>query len=172
VPQSSRNQSSPRWFNWGAIAILAIALLNIFFWPGPEGIALVKIGTPEKPLQIEATLLGINTERALNVFKPGSTLRATIDKNFDATFTLAEVQELSGTVATTQRDGTVKALLDPRPEMGYSKNLLLKFKVQGYTNNNGTYVGLKPIRIGSAIKIVGDEFETAASVISVRPMDG
>lgn len=160
--------SSSKWLNWGAIVAIVLALFNIFFWPGPDGIALVKIGTPSKTVHIDTTLLGINAERAATVFQPGTSLKATIDKTYSTIFTLEKVQELTNTVAGTQRDGTVKALPDPRPEMGYSKNLLLTFKVPGYANNNGTYVGLKSIRIGSAIKIIGDEFETQATVIATR----
>jgi hypothetical protein len=160
--------SRSRWLNWGAIAAVVLALLNIFFWPGPDGIALVKIGTPSKTVHIEATLLGLNAERAAAVFQTGTSLKATIDKTYSTTFTLEKVQEITNTVAGTQRDGTVKALPDPRGEMKYSKNLLLTFKVPGYANNNGTYVGLKPIRIGNAIKIIGDEFETQATVVSAR----
>jgi hypothetical protein len=160
--------SRSRWLNWGAIAAVVFAVFNIFFWPGPDGIALVKIGTSSTTVHIDTTLLGLNAERAASVFQPGKSLKATIDKTYSTTFVLEKVEELSNTVAATQRNGTVKARPDPRPEMGYSKNLLLTFKVPGYANDSGTYVGLKPIRTGSSIKIIGDDFETQATVVSTR----
>jgi Domain of unknown function (DUF4330) len=153
--------------NGGAIAVLIAALLYLCFWPGPQGLPLIKIGIPQRTMVLETSISGINDTDIQATIRSGDTVEVSIDNSALLPLTLKSVDRLPTTVVATQPDGTVKAQPDPRPEMRFGSNLLLKFEGQGYSTQNGLFLGLKRIRVGSTIKIHGTGVETSASVVDV-----
>jgi hypothetical protein len=156
-----------RWLNWGAIALVLASLLYIFCWPGPEGLPLVKLGLSPSTINIEATVSGIKDREAQTRFQQGAQFKVIVDNAPPEPITIQSASLLPNTVAGTQPDGTVKAQTDPRPEMQFSQNLLLRIVGKGYANGSGLFIGLKRVRVGSTIRILAPDFETQASVVSV-----
>jgi Domain of unknown function (DUF4330) len=167
VTSLTRRLAQAQWMNGGAIAVLIAALLYLCFWPGPQGLPLIRIGIPQRTMVLETSVSGINDADIKATIRPGETLEVSIDNSSLIPLTLKSAETLPTTVVATQRDGTVKAQPDPRPEMRFGSNLLLKFEGKGYSTQNGLFLGLKRIRVGSTLKIHGTGVETSASVVSV-----
>lgn len=162
------HRSAPTlWINLGAIAILVATLIYLFLWPGPEGLPLVKVGLSPKPIAIEATVSGIKDTEAEARFQPGATFHVIVDNAPEEPIRVKQATALPNSVTATLRTGAVQAQADPRPEMQFSKNLMLQLEGQGYANGKGYFIGLKRVRIGSTIRIVAPDFETQASVVGV-----
>jgi hypothetical protein len=156
-----------RWLNLGAIALLLVSLLYIFCWPGPEGLPLVKLGLSPSTISVEATVSGIKDRDAQARFQQGAQFKVVVDNAPPEPVTIQSASLLPNTVAGTQPDGTVEAQTDPRPEMQFSQNLLLRIAGKGYVNGSGLFIGLKRVRVGSTIRILAPDFETQASVVGI-----
>jgi Domain of unknown function (DUF4330) len=167
VTSLPRPLAQARWMNGGAIAILIAALLYLGFWPGPEGLPLIKIGIPQQTVVLEANISGINDADLQSTFKPGETVNVSIDNSALLPLTLKSADKQPTTVVATQPNGTVKAQPEPRPEMQYGSNLFLNLAGKGYATPSGLFLGLKRIRVGETIKIHGKGFETSASIVNV-----
>jgi hypothetical protein len=167
VISTPRRLAQSQWINGGAIAVLIAALLYLCFWPGPQGLPLIKIGIPQRTVVVEASISGINNADLEGTIRPGDTLKVSIDSSALLPLILKSAETLPTTVVATQPNGTVKAQPDPRPEMQFGSNLLLKFEGKGYSTQNGLFLGLKRLRMGSTIKIHGAGVETSASIVNV-----
>jgi hypothetical protein len=153
--------------NGGAIAVLIAALLYLCFWPGSEGLPLIKVGIPQRIVVLETSISGINDTDIASTFHPGDTLGVSIQNSAFLPLTLKSVDRVPTTVVATQPGGMVKPQPDPRPEMRFGSNLLLKLEGKGYSTQNGFFLGVKRIRVGSTLKIQGLGVETAASIVDV-----
>jgi Domain of unknown function (DUF4330) len=159
--------SQPQWINLGAIAAVAIAILYLFFWPGPEGLPLIKVGIPPRTIVLETTIAGLNDEDVLSTFKQGAAVEVSINNAPRIPMKLGSIEKLPSTVVATQPKGLVKSQADPRPEMRFGNNVLVRLEGKGYSNNRGTFIGLKRARVASTIKIYSPGFETPASIVNV-----
>jgi Domain of unknown function (DUF4330) len=159
--------SQPRWINLGAIAAVAIAVLYLFFWPGPEGLPFIKVGIPQRTIVLETTITGLNDKDVLSTLRQGDVVKVSINNAPRIQMKLGSIEKLPTTVAVTQPKGLVKAQPDPRPEMRFGNNLLVRLEGKGYSNNRGTFLGLKRARAASTIKIYSPGFETPASIVNV-----
>jgi hypothetical protein len=159
--------SQSRWINLGAIAAVAIAFLYLFFWPGPEGLPLIKVGIPQRTIVLETTITGLNDKDVLSTFKQGAAVKVSINNAPRISMKLGSVEKLPNTVVATQPKGLVKPQADPRPEMQLGNNLMVRLEGKGYSTDRGTFIGLKRARVASTIKIYSPGFETPASVVNV-----
>jgi hypothetical protein len=167
VTSLTRRSAQARWMNGGAIAILVAALLYLCFWPGPEGLPLIKVGIPQRTVVLETSISGISDTDIQGTFRPGDKVKVSIKNSALLPLTLKSLEILPTTVVATQSDGSVKPQPEPRPEMQFGSNLLLKLEGKGYSTQSGLFLGLKRIRVGSTIKIHGSGFESSASIVDV-----
>jgi hypothetical protein len=156
-----------KWINWGAIATVIIALLYLFFWPGPEGLPFVKLGLSQQTIDLEASISGINDSNVSSTFKPGTAVEVSLSNSPRLSMKLKSVEQLPSTVVATQKKGTVTSQPDPRPEMKSGNNLLITLEGKGYANDRGVFLGLKRARVASTIKIYSQQFESPASIVNV-----
>ncbi|WP_404789406.1 DUF4330 domain-containing protein [Altericista sp. CCNU0014] len=163
----NRRSGPAQWMNLGAIAVLAIAFIYLFFWPGPEGLPLVKIGLPQRAVVLEANIAGLNTTDIESTLRPGTEVKVSIKNSALIPLTLKSIERVPGTVVATQPNGNVAPQPDPRPEMRFGSNLLLKLEGKGYSNQSGFFLGVKRIRVGSTVVIDSAGVETPASVVGV-----
>jgi Domain of unknown function (DUF4330) len=156
-----------QWMNLGAIAILVVAFVYLLFWPGPEGLPLVKIGIPQRTIALDISIMGINDADLASTFTKGEKLNVSINHAPDLPMVVKSTQPIPRTVTTTQRDGSVKPQPDPRPEMRFSNNLLLTLEGQGYANDRGIFIGLKRTRVGATILLHAPNFDAPGSIVKV-----
>jgi Domain of unknown function (DUF4330) len=156
-----------QWINLGAIAVLVVALVYLLFWPGPEGLPLIKIGLPQRTIALDVSIMGINDADLASTFSKGEKIQVSINRAPDLPMTVKATQSIPRTVASTQRDGSVKPQPDPRPEMRFSNNLLLTLEGQGYSNDKGIFIGLKRTRVGATILLHAPDFDAPGSIVKV-----
>ncbi|MGB8703177.1 MAG: DUF4330 domain-containing protein [Thermosynechococcaceae cyanobacterium] len=159
--------SQGRWLNLGAIAVLALSILYVFFWPGPEGLSLTKLGLPQRTITLEAVISGINSADIAATLRPGESVQASINNAPELPLMVQSIESLPSTVVATQPQGTVKPQPDPRPEMGFGNNLLIKLEGRGYANPRGVFLGLKRARVATTLRIKARGFEAPASIVDV-----
>lgn len=167
---SSQNLSQnlrANWVNLGAIAILVLSLIYVCFVPGPEGLPLIKIGLPERTITLEVSIMGMNDADLATTFRQGEAIQVSINNAPELPMRVKATQTIPRTVASTQRDGTLKAQPDPRPEMQFSNNLQLTLEGQGYANDKGVFLGLKRTRIGATLKLRTPDFDAPGSIVSL-----
>jgi Domain of unknown function (DUF4330) len=165
---STVNRKLPaQWMNLGAIAVLVVALAYVLFWPGPEGLPLIKIGLPQRTIALDVSIMGINDADLASTFSRGEKIHVSINHAPDLPMTVKSTQPIPRTVASTQRDGSVKPQPDPRPEMRFSNNLLLTLEGQGYANSKGIFIGLKRTRVGATILLHAPDFDAPGSIVKV-----
>lgn len=160
-----------QWMNLGAIAVLAAALIYVMLWPGPEGLPLVKIGLPQRTIVLDVSIMGINDADLAKTFAKGEKIQVSIDHAPNLPMVVKSTQPIPRTVASTQRDGTVKPQPDPRPEMKFSNNLLLTLEGQGYSNKSGIFIGLRRTRTGATILLRAPDFDAPGSIVRVAAAD-
>jgi Domain of unknown function (DUF4330) len=156
-----------QWINLGAIAVLIVALVYLLFWPGSEGLPLIKIGLPQRTIALDVSIMGINDADLASTFSKGEKILVSINRASDLPMTVKSTQPIPRTVASTQRDGSVKPQPDPRPEMRFSNNLLLTLEGQGYANKKGIFIGLKRTRVGATIILHAPDFDAPGSIVKV-----
>jgi Domain of unknown function (DUF4330) len=160
-----------QWINLGAIAILVVALVYLFFVPGPEGLPVVKIGIPQRTITLDVSIMGINDTDLATTFSKGEHIQVSIDRAPHLPMTVKSTQPIERTVASTQRDGSVKSQPDPRPEMKFSNNLLLTLEGQGYSNRSGIFIGLNRTRVGATILLRASDFDAPGSIVRAVAAD-
>jgi Domain of unknown function (DUF4330) len=146
---------------------MVVALVYLLFWPGPEGLPLVKLGLPQRTIALDVSIMGINDADLASTFSKGEKILVSINRASDLPMTVKSTQPIPRTVASTQRDGSVKPQPDPRPEMRFSNNLLLTLEGQGYANDKGIFIGLKRTRVGATIILHAPDFDAPGSIVKV-----
>jgi Domain of unknown function (DUF4330) len=156
-----------QWMNLGAMAVLVVAFIYLLFWPGPEGLPLVKIGLPQRTITLDVSIMGINDADLASAFSKGEKLQVSINHAPNLPMVVKSTQSIARTVNSTQRDGSIKPQPDPRPEMRFSNNLLLTLEGQGYANKKGIFIGLKRTRVGATILLHAPNFDAPGSIVRV-----
>jgi Domain of unknown function (DUF4330) len=174
VTSLNRRLGQAQWMNLGAIAVLVVAVVYLCFWPGPEGLRLIKVGLPQRAVVLETSVTGLNNTDLKSIFRPGDVVNVSIKNSALIPLTLKSVTKVPGTVVATQPKGNVVPQPDPRPEMRFGNNLLLKLEGKGYSNQSGFFLGVKRIRVGSTLVLHGKSVETPSSIVSVvvEPLKG
>jgi len=67
-----------------------------------------------------------------------------------------------------QPDGGVKAFSDPRPEMGYSADMLMTLGGNAQITDDGPVLGNNKVKIGTPIEVEGLTYRFNASIVEVR----
>ncbi len=157
----------------GAIAVIILVLIGIFIVPGPTGsVAQVGNNTPD---DIEVSLL----VRGLNIKNPPEFIASLKDTKVDiivrnetaGNLQIISVEELPNYMAANQPDGTVKAVLDPRPIVAYSTDMILLMNGKGQMTDDGAVLANQKVKIGSVLELDGKNYNFRGSVIDVNQLN-
>ncbi len=166
--QPSTPLRQTRWLNLSALGVILAMIVGIFFWPGPEGVPVVTAFTPQRTLNFEVLILGINDLALEESFQPGATLQLSIDDSPHTPVEIQSVELLPRTVPVTQPDGSLNAQLEPRPEMNYGQNVLLTLTGTGFSTHRGAVLGRHSLRMGKTVELEGPRFNTKGSVLEIN----
>jgi Domain of unknown function (DUF4330) len=103
-------------------------------------------------------------------FKPGSKLSFVIRNQPTAPVEIKSMKILDRLLATTQPDGSVKALKDPRPD-SFSTDMMITVEGKGQATEGGFTMGGTKVKIGSSVEIDQKNYNFNATVIDVRVAD-
>ena len=153
----------------GAIAIVILVAVGIFFFPGTSGGSVAQVGGASvKPVEIDAIAIGLKGNNVQDLFKAGDKINVVIRNQPSGQITIKSVKTLTRTLAVPQPNGTVKALPDPREEESFSRNMMFTLEGKGQLTDNGPVLGNTKVKIGTTLELEGKNYIFNASVIDVR----
>lgn len=151
----------------GAGLILLFVAIGLFFIPGKSGSSIAQVAASQ-PIEVDVLVLGLSTPKPQDLIKAGTTANFVIRNQPYGAIDIKNVEVLPRTVIASQPDGSIKALPDPRPEMGFSSNLLLTVEGKGQVTRNGPVLGNSNVKVGTPVELEGPGYGFRASVIDVR----
>lgn len=154
----------------GAISLIFLVLIGIFIVPGPRG-SIAQVGQGNQDITITLLVKGLSVENPQALIEQFNNKSATsiIIRNQPAgDLAIESAKQLVNHVVVPQPDGTVKALPDPRPEVKYSTDMLLKMVGKGEITEDGALIANQKIKIGTVIELDGKNYNFRGSVIDFQ----
>jgi hypothetical protein len=164
---------------FGKISILDIAAVLVILAAGigifvPMGNSSGQsISAKTQVAEVDVAVRGLNvlkTEKLQQDFKPGNKLSFVIRNQPTTPVEIKSMKILDRLLATTQPDGSLKALKDPRPDL-FSTDMLITVEGKGQYTEGGFTMGGTKVKIGSAVEIDQKNYNFNASVIDIRVSD-
>jgi hypothetical protein len=156
----------------GAICIIFLVIVGIFFFPGTPLTEGIVAQTQAKTIEVDVLVRGLSVKDfngLLQEFKDEKTANIVIRNQPAGRVQIKSTQPLPRTTVVPQPDGTVKALPDPRPEITMIQDLILTLEGKAQITNNGAVLdNTKKVKIGTPIQLEGKDYDFNASVIAVR----
>jgi hypothetical protein len=157
----------------GAALIILMALVGIFFYPGTSG-SVAQVGAVTRPVEVDVMVRGLTVsdpEGLFNTLKTSETTNVIIRNQPYGSVGIKDVRLLPRSVAVPQPDGTVKSFPDPRPELGYTMDMLITLTGNAQVTNDGPVFGNSKVKVGTQIEIEGEFYNFFTSTVGVRVLD-
>jgi hypothetical protein len=152
----------------GAVLIILLVVVGIFFFPGTSGSVAQVGGVTTKPVQIDVIALGLKGRNLQSLFKIGDKVNIIIRNQPYGQIDIKDIKTLTRTLAVPQPNGTLKALPDPREEESFSRNMMFTLEGKGQITKDGPVLGNIKIKIGNTVELEGFNYNFNASIIDVR----
>ena len=154
----------------GAAAIIALAIVGIFFVPGPSGGPIgAQIGT--KPIEVDILVQGLRVRDPQELQKKLQAADSTeiiIRNQPFGKVDLLAAEFYTRTVDVPQADGSVVALSDPRPGEQFTSDWKITVGGDAQITENGAVLGNSKVKIGITVELEGFEYSFRGSIIDVR----
>lgn len=155
--------------DFGAGLILLLVFLSLFVFPNTSVTKSIA-QTATKPIEVDVIVKGLSVKDSNALFEQFKQEKANIViRNQPAgEVDIIKTEPLPRNVLVPQPDGSVKALPDPRPESGYSVDMILTLAGQAQVTETGPVVGGQKVKVGTLIELEGTEYNFNTSTIAVR----
>lgn len=157
----------------GALLIIALVILGIFFLPGNSG-SVAQINTPTKSVEVELLVRGLSVkspDQFVEQLLESKTTSIVIRNQPFSNVGIKSVERLPRTTPVPQPDGSVIALEDPRPEVSDITDLNMVLTSKAQLTNNGFVFGNNKVKIGNTLRLEGYNYDFTGSVTDVRAVD-
>ena len=153
----------------GAIAVIVLVFIGIFVVPGPTG-GIAQPNNPSDDIQLSVLVRGLGVKNASEFMESlrSSSVKIIVRNEPAGTLEIQSVTELPNYTVANQPDGTVKAVLDPRPIVAYSNDMILEMLGKGQMTDDGAILANQKIKIGSGLELDGSTYNFRGSVIDVQ----
>ncbi|MEA5462224.1 DUF4330 domain-containing protein [Leptothoe sp. PORK10 BA2] len=154
----------------GAGLIILMVAVAVFFYPGTSG-SVAQVGAVNKDIEVDVIARGLtvlNPEQFLADMKAEGSTNLIIRNQPYGQVTIKDVKSLPRSTAVPQPDGSVKSLPDPRPELGYTADLLITLAGTAQITEDGAIFGNSKVKIGTPIEVEGTLYNFNASTVAVR----
>lgn len=156
----------------GAVLIILIVIVGIFFFPGTTRGSVAQIGNViSKPIELEAIAVGLKGRNLEEMLKVGDKTDLVIRNQPYGEVTIQSVDILTRKIVVPTLDGNVKVIVDPKEEEAFSRNVVLILEGQGRITDDGPVLGNIKVKIGNTVELEGPNYNFNASVIDVRVKD-
>ncbi|MEL6136513.1 MAG: DUF4330 domain-containing protein [Cyanobacteria bacterium J06628_6] len=158
----------------GAGLLILAVIVGIFFFPGTSG-SVAQVGSTTQDIEVDVMARGLtvlNPEQFMADMKNDSKTKIIIRNQPYGEVDLLDVQPLPRSTAVPQPDGSVVSFPDPRPELGYTADMLITLGGQAQITENGPVLGNSNIKVGTPIELDGTLYNFKASTVAVRILDG
>lgn len=157
----------------GAALAILMVVFGIFVYPGTGG-SVAQVGAKTQDIEIDVMVRGLTVlnpqEFLTKLAKTDSTKIIVRNQPYGGPIAIKNVQPLPRSVAVPQPDGTVKSYPDPRPELGYTADMLITLGGKAEITENGPVLGV-PVKIGTLIELEGQDYNFRVSTVAVRILD-
>ncbi|MGF1479178.1 MAG: DUF4330 domain-containing protein [Cyanophyceae cyanobacterium] len=153
----------------GAACVIALAIVGIVFFPGTSG-SIAQQVSGNRPVEVDVLVRGLSVrepQALLNQLQEEKTASIVIRNQPAGQIEVVAAEVLPRTVSVPQPDGSVKALPDPRPEVAFVTDMIVKIVGDGQITSNGAVLGNQKVKIGSVIEIDGSDYNFRGSVMDV-----
>jgi hypothetical protein len=149
----------------GAALLVLLVIVGVLL-PSFTG---AQLSSNIKPVEVDVVIRSVGSKDPKTLLKEGDKTNLIIRNQPFGTVTLKTVRELPRNVAVPQPDGSTKALPDPRPEAGLTKDFLVTVAGDANMTDNGPLLGNSKIKAGTKIELEGFTYDFAdLNVIDVR----
>jgi hypothetical protein len=149
--------------DFGAIAILVVALLSLVLLPGKGGASGVT-----KPVEIDIMVRGLSVLKPDSLVKAGDKTNIIIRNQPRGEITVKKVEALIPKIPVPQPDGSVKAIVDPRLDELFIRDFAITLAANAAVTDDGVIFGGDKVKIGTAVDIETQKFLIRGSVMDVR----
>ncbi|MGB3295961.1 MAG: DUF4330 domain-containing protein [Phormidesmis sp.] len=156
----------------GAALAIVMVIVGIFFYPGARG-SVAQVGSTTQEIEVDVIARGLtvlNPETFLSDLAKTTSTKIIVRNQPYGQIDVKNVLALPRSVAVPQPDGTVKSYPDPRPELGYTADMLITLGGKAQITPDGPVLGV-PIKIGTPIEIEGKSYHFNGSTVAVRVLD-
>ncbi|MEL7333671.1 MAG: DUF4330 domain-containing protein [Cyanobacteria bacterium J06560_2] len=155
----------------GAALAILMVVIGIFFYPGAGGSVAQTGGGQDVEVDVIARgLTVLNPEDFLTQLAETDKTNIIVRNQPYGEIGLKGVVSLPRSVAVPQPDGTVKSYPDPRPELGYTADMLITFAGKAQVIDGVPILGV-PVKVGTPIEIDGPQYNFRVSTVAVRVLD-
>lgn len=157
----------------GAIVLALLVLAGIFVVPGNTG-SVAQVGATLKPVEVDVMVRGLTVsdpEGLLEAIESAGETDIIIRNQPYATVDVSEVKKLPRTVATPQPDGSLKAIDDPRPELGFTTDMMITLTSNAQITNDSVVFGNNKVKIGTQMELEGQTYRFNTTVVGVRILE-
>jgi Domain of unknown function (DUF4330) len=154
----------------GSALVILLVVIGIFFFPGTSG-SVAQLGTSTKTVEVDVIFRGLTVQdpQALleNMKREGKT-NVIIRNQPHGQVDIKDVQMLPRTVAVPQPDGSVLPQTDPRPELGYTADMLVILSGAAQITDDGAVMSSNKVKIGTPLEIEGKTYRINTTVVGVH----
>lgn len=157
----------------GAIAVIILVLIGIFIVPGPTGsVAQVGNANPDK-IGLSLLVRGINLKypQEFMTSLKDTNVKVIVRNEPAGNLNISQVTELPNYTLATLPDSTVTAVLDPRPIVSYSTDMILEMNSPGQWTDDGAILANQKVKIGTVLELDGSNYNFRGSVIDVQKIN-
>ena len=154
----------------GAIAVIVLVLIGIFVVPGPTGTVAQVGNSPSDDIQVSLLIRGLTVKNAPEFLQSleNSNVNVIVRNEPAGSLEIKSVTELPNYTVANQPDGSVKAVLDPRPIVAYLSDMILEMSGKGQMTEDGAILANQKVKIGTALELDGATYNFRGSVIDVK----
>lgn len=157
----------------GAALAIVMVIFGVFFYPGTGG-SVAQVGAKYKDVEVDVIARGLTVlnpqDFLAQLGQTNSTKIVVRNQPYGDPVAVKKVVALPRSVAVPQPDGTVKAYPDPRPELGYTADMLITLGGTTDIVDGSPILGV-PVKIGTPIEIEGTNYNFKVSTVAVRVLE-
>lgn len=157
----------------GAAVIILLVLAGVFLFPGTSG-SVAQLGVTTRPVEVDLMVRGLTVaepQALVTSMREEGRINIIIRNQPAGSVEVKEIQELPRSVAVPQPDGSVTAFPDPRPELGFTLDMLVTLADDAQITDGGPVFGNNKVKIGTQIEVEGLTYRFNTSVVGVRILE-
>lgn len=157
----------------GAVLVALAVIVGIFVVPGDSG-SVAQVGAVIKPVEVDVMVRGLTVADPPSLIESieqeGQTEIIIRNQSF-GNVDVKAIEELPRTVATPQPDGSLEAIADPRPELGFTIDMLVTLAGNAQITNDSAVFGGNKVKIGTQLELEGLTYRFNTTVVGVRILE-
>lgn len=158
----------------GAALAILMVIFGIFIYPGATG-SVAQSGANTRLIEVDVIARGLtvlNPEEFLAELSASESTSIVVrNQPYGGPIEVKEVVALPRSVAVPQPDGSVVSYPDPRPELGYTADMLITLGGRAQIDPDGAPVLGVPVKIGTPVEIEGQNYSFRVSTVAVRTVE-